>query len=44
MFRSKLEESVADILFENEVRFDYEEDKIPYVLEKMRCLMRLLLN
>ena len=28
MFRSKLEESVADILFENEVRFDYEEDKI----------------
>ena len=34
MFRSKLEESVADILFENEVRFDYEEDKIPYLLEK----------
>ena len=34
MFRSKLEENVADILFENEVAFDYEEDKISYVLEK----------
>ena len=34
MFRSKLEEQVADILFDNQVEYEYEETKLKYVLEK----------
>ena len=33
MFRSKLEEQVADILFDNQVEYEFEDTKLKYVLE-----------
>ena len=33
MFRSKLEEKVADLLVELGVKYEYETTKVPYVIE-----------
>lgn len=36
-FRSKLEEKVADLLLELNVKYEYESTKVPYVIKHTYC-------